>query len=105
MGLRDNPFGDPFGVGQAPAVGSMDRVADSFEQAGCMPGGVNGQNDENTLYVEGLPPDTRDMHLYRMFSPFGAIAPKGSRAALNSDGSCKGFGFVSFLVAESAQAA
>merc|ERR1711862_979057 len=48
----------------------------------------------------------QDLHLYKMFSSFGAIAPKGVRAMLNrEDGTCRGIGFINFLESEAAQAA
>lgn len=60
---------------------------------------------ENQVYIQNLPVDTTDHCLYRLFSPFGGIAPNGVRAMLLPDGSCKGFGFVDFVQAEAAQSA
>merc|ERR1712187_867035 len=59
--------------------------------------------DEQQVYVGNLPPDTTDEGLYQLFAPFGAIGPIGVKAMKNEDGTCKGFGFVDFLSAESAQ--
>lgn len=83
----------------------MDGVTARLEAAGCMPGGALFHCQQHVLQVDGLPPDTRDVHLYRLFASFGALAPKGSRAMLNFDGTCSGVGFVSYLIPESAQAA
>merc|ERR1711953_1370698 len=66
--------------------------------AGALPGGAKYENDENTLFVGGLPHDTTDLDLYKIFSPFGAIAPKGIKAMIHQPtGNCKGFGFVNFM--------
>merc|ERR1711953_635259 len=71
-----------------------------------MPGGIKYENDEGTLFVGGLPPDTTDLELYKIFSPFGATAPRGIRAMTHEDRvTCKGFGFVNYLDASSAQMA
>merc|ERR1719330_2288984 len=56
-------------------------------------------------YVKNLPADTSDYDLYKMFSPFGAIAPSGTKAMLDDSGACRGFGFVDYMDAISAQAA
>ena len=48
------------------------------------------------LYVDNLPPNTTDMDLLKMFSPFGAIRPGGTKAMLASDGTCTGIGYVNF---------
>ncbi|CAE8622168.1 unnamed protein product, partial [Polarella glacialis] len=47
--------------------------------------------------IAGLPIDTTDLDLYKIFAPFGALFPKGVRAMLHPDGTCKGIGFVNFL--------
>ncbi|CAK9009888.1 unnamed protein product [Durusdinium trenchii] len=70
-----------------------------------LPGSAEMDNDKNALYVSGLPPDTQDVDLYKMFAPFGAIAPKGVRAMLHPDGSCQGWGFVNYMDPMSVQAA
>jgi len=47
------------------------------------------------LYVSGLPMDTTDIDLYKLFSPFGCpIRPNGVKAMQKPDGSCTGVGFV-----------
>lgn len=66
----------------------------------------NGQRpDENCLYIRGLPPDTTDLDLFKLFSVFGAIPPRGVKAMLNPDGTCTSIGFVDFVDAMAAQAA
>lgn len=92
------------GVGKT-GVCNIRVLHDGLLQAKALPGGPGWVNDENALYIANLPVDTQDVDLYRIFAPFGAIAPKGARAMLNPDGSCKGFGFVNFLEAMAAQSA
>merc|ERR1711920_136299 len=55
------------------------------------------------VYIKGLPPDTTDVELYRMFAPFGPVST--ARALWNDDGSCKGYGFVNYLDAQAAYSA
>jgi len=69
-----------------------------------LPGGT-WANDERTVCVSGLPSDTTDHDLLKIFSPFGAIAPGGVRVKLNDDGTAKGNGMINFLNLESADAA
>jgi RNA recognition motif-containing protein len=58
------------------------------------------------VFIFGLPPDTTDFHLYRIFATFGQISPRGCTAVLDADtGLCKGFGFINFLAVESANLA
>jgi len=66
-----------------------------------LPGGT-WENDERTILVSGLPSDTTDQDLLKIFSPFGAIAPGGVRVRLNDDGTAKGNGMINFLNLESA---
>jgi len=73
---------------------------------GKLPGGRKWENDENTLFVGGLPEDTTDLELYHIFSPFGAIATRGASARLDKESMrCTGIGFVNYLDSESAQTA
>merc|ERR1711972_261103 len=67
-----------------------------------LPGGT-WQNDEKTVLINGLPSDTTDHDLLKIFSPFGAIAPGGVRVTLNEDGTAKGNGTINFLELEPAQ--
>jgi len=90
-------------------AGGIEAVANSFETNGSLPGGKGspetGSGTQHALYIAGLPPDTANLHLYKLFASFGAIRPKGVHAMLNPDGNCKGIGFVNFLEETSAQAA
>merc|ERR1740121_1627839 len=70
-----------------------------------LPGGKWSNDSQAALHIGGLPADTTDVHLYEMFSPFGAIPSKGVRAMHAPDGSCKGVGFVNFLDPAHAEAA
>lgn len=73
--------------------------------ANALPGGSGYSNDENALYIANLPGDTSDLELYKIFAPFGAIAPRGVRAMINPDGVCRGIGFVNYLENASAETA
>jgi len=71
-----------------------------------LPGGRKWENDDNTLFVGGLPEDTTDLEMYHIFSPFGPIAVRGASARMDREtGRCSGIGFVNFLDATSSQAA
>lgn len=111
---KDAGFG-PYGGGKEGGKGKggkggkggcdVKTLVDGLMQSGAMPGGVKYSNDENTLFVGGLPSDTTDLDLFWIFSPFGPIAPKGVKAMMSPDGSCKGFGFVNFLATEATDVA
>jgi len=88
--------GTPFGI---------DTIVRGFQMSGLMPGGTGYGSIESALYIAGLPAETTDYHLYRLFSPLGAIAPKGVRTLTNEDGTCKGIAFVNYLEVTSAQMA
>lgn len=81
------------------------ELVDGLYASGAIPGGMKYENDENAIYIAGLPKDTTNETLFLIFSPFGAIAPRGARAMLHPDGGCKGIGFVNFLQPGPAQAA
>jgi len=97
----------------APAKGggkggkvSVQVLYNGLLAAGALPGNASYSVDsDHTLYVGGLPADTQDIDLYKIFSPFGAIAPRGVRAMLWPEGNCKGFGFVNFSDPAAAQVA
>jgi RNA recognition motif-containing protein len=73
-------------------------------ESGALPGGQKWSNDDATIFVYGLPQDTNDVDLYKIFSPFGAIAPQGVRVMLGDDRvSCRGYGFVNYMSKESAE--
>jgi len=89
--------GTPFGI---------ETIVKGFQMSGLMPGGTGySSNSENALYIAGLPSDTNDYYLYRLFSPLGSIAPKGVHTMLNEDGTCKGIAFVNYLDSASAHMA
>merc|ERR1712039_322420 len=69
-----------------------------------LPGG-SWANDERTVCVGGVPSDTTEFDLLKIFSPFGAILPGGVRVKLNEDGTAQGSGMVNFADMESAVAA
>merc|ERR1719401_1680754 len=69
-----------------------------------LPGG-SWANDERTVCIGGLPSDTTEADVLKIFSPFGAILPGGVRVNLNDDGTAKGNGMVNFMHLESTQAA
>eukprot|EP00928_Gymnodinium_smaydae_P056921 TRINITY_DN4020_c1_g1_i1.p1 TRINITY_DN4020_c1_g1~~TRINITY_DN4020_c1_g1_i1.p1 ORF type:complete len:344 (+),score=60.38 TRINITY_DN4020_c1_g1_i1:99-1130(+) len=82
----------------------MDAIAAHFQQASILPG-CDPNAAPNCLQVSGLPPDCEDVHLYRIFSAFGPIKPHGAVALKDPDGSCKGFGLVSYVDTASMQVA
>jgi len=81
---------------------SISILIKGLQQSGVLPGG-RWSNDENALYINGLPSDTTNGDLYDIFAPFGAMPSKGAYAQTRQDGSCSGIGFVNFLTAEAAQ--
>jgi len=92
------------GKGKGKSVG-IKVLTNGLLEAQALPGAGSMDNDTNALYIAGLPNDTQDVDLYRIFAPFGAIAPKGVRAMVHPDGTCKGFGFVNYLDPSSLQSA
>merc|ERR1719401_1759916 len=84
---------------------SIQTVKQGMKRSGMMPGSQWVNDGTNELFVGNLPPDTSDLDLYEMFSPFGAIPPRGIRAMLNEEGVCKGVGFVNFINGQEAQVA
>merc|ERR1712070_764675 len=71
--------------------------------SGCLPGG--GENEGVAVYVSGLPWDTDESCLFKMFSPFGAMKQRGVKVMMHDDGSCKGFAFVNYIDTAAAQSA
>jgi len=96
---RGGKGGKSWGKGGSSGTGIRaihDHLMHQQTLPGSQPGGYI--NDVNALYIANLPPDTNDLDLYKIFSSFGAVAPKGVRAMINKDdGTCKGIGFVNFL--------
>lgn len=99
----------PGGKGSARGASQCDirELVDGLTRAGALPGGTRYENDDNALFVGGLPHNTTDLDLYKIFSPFGAIAPKGIRAMLGDGGpgTCNGIAFVNFLSADATERA
>merc|ERR1719277_1148167 len=81
----------------------MEVVVNGFASSKVLPG--SDASDENALYLDGLPADCDDIHLYRLCAPFGAIAPSGCAVMKGPDGWCKGSGIVYFLDYASVQSA
>merc|ERR1712151_769860 len=69
-----------------------------------LPGGT-WANDERTAVIHGLPSDTTEGDVFKIFCPFGAVLPGGVRVTLNEDGTAKGSAMVNFMNIESTQAA
>jgi len=81
------------GAGKGGGVRDLKR---SLE--GTLPSFKAARTDANQVYVSGLPPDTTDGDLFEIFTPFGAIPPKGIKALRDAGGTrCKGVGFVDFI--------
>merc|ERR1719359_1449571 len=81
--------GKPYGIKQV-----MYQIVNS----GVLPG-ARWENDEKTIFVTGLPEDTTDLEMYKMFAPFGAIASNGAAVMKDKENAekCTGVGFVNFV--------
>lgn len=78
--------------------GGIRTLVNGLADAGALPGGTKYENDENALFIGGLPFDTTDLELYQIFAPFGAIAPRGCKAMVNPQtGMCSSIGFVNYM--------
>jgi RNA recognition motif-containing protein len=100
-GGKGGKNGDSFGKAGGKAGKGGEGKPSSFAElySSVKGAGIIGSGkvpEECMAYVKNLPPDTTDLDLYKLFSPFGAIAYTGVKAMLNQDGSCKGFGFCDF---------
>eukprot|EP00930_Biecheleria_cincta_P063021 TRINITY_DN484_c1_g1_i1.p1 TRINITY_DN484_c1_g1~~TRINITY_DN484_c1_g1_i1.p1 ORF type:complete len:380 (+),score=72.95 TRINITY_DN484_c1_g1_i1:53-1192(+) len=95
----DDGTGHGAGIGIPKDAKNLVRGALSSE---AVPGG-RWDNDENTLFVGGLPPDMDNLEMYHIFSPFGPVAPRGATAMIDKEsGKCTGVGFVNFMQADAA---
>lgn len=105
-GGNGKSWGNQGGEGDgAPGGGSSIQILKKgLNCANVLPGG-KWSNDENALFIGGLPHDTTDLDLYEIFSPFGSIPMKGVRAMTDEDGTCKGYGFVNFMNQQAVQLA
>eukprot|EP00927_Polykrikos_kofoidii_P064609 TRINITY_DN59_c0_g2_i1.p1 TRINITY_DN59_c0_g2~~TRINITY_DN59_c0_g2_i1.p1 ORF type:complete len:232 (+),score=41.99 TRINITY_DN59_c0_g2_i1:194-889(+) len=96
--------GDKGGKGGGKGTCGISTLVKGLYDAKCLPGGGDWPPVEATVFVSGLPKDTTDFDLYKIFSPFGGIAPHGAEAAKGDDKtSCKGYAFVNFVEIPSAQ--
>mmetsp|Transcript_59033 Transcript_59033/g.127703 ORF Transcript_59033/g.127703 Transcript_59033/m.127703 type:complete len:250 (+) Transcript_59033:52-801(+) len=96
------PYNGGKGVQATGKAGDRAKtLVDGLVESGALPGG-KWLNDENALFIGGLPPDTNTVDLYSIFSPFGAIPAKGAKAMQTPDGQCTGIGFVNFIDPEAA---
>eukprot|EP00449_Zooxanthella_nutricula_P017403 CAMPEP_0198544428 /NCGR_PEP_ID=MMETSP1462-20131121/60860_1 /TAXON_ID=1333877 /ORGANISM="Brandtodinium nutriculum, Strain RCC3387" /LENGTH=246 /DNA_ID=CAMNT_0044274767 /DNA_START=91 /DNA_END=828 /DNA_ORIENTATION=+ len=84
------------GGGKSVKGGGIAVLKKGLQYAGALPGG-KWSNDQNALFVSGLPPDTTSCDLYEIFAPFGAMPSGGAWAMPREDGSCKGIGFINYL--------
>lgn len=97
-GGKDGWGKDGGGKGKGVAKGKcgIRTLVDGLQKSGALPGGFQAANDGNTLFVAGLPGDTTDCDLFKIFSPFGAV--KSVKAMTDpATGLCKGIGFVNCL--------
>lgn len=106
-GKDDGSKGGKGGKGKGGKEVSIHMIVDGLYASGCMPGGASHAHSDNcALFVAGLPPDTTDVELYQIFSPFGALAAKGVKPMMDQiTGLCRGIGFVNFLETSSAETA
>lgn len=95
FGGKGGPY-DGKGGGKGKNKGGFYGLYGAVKQAGILGGGT--VPEECQLYISNLPQDTTDTDLYKLFAPFGAIAPTGVKAMPNSDKTgCVGIGFVDFV--------
>eukprot|EP00438_Fugacium_kawagutii_P023652 Skav206416 [mRNA] locus=scaffold292:313305:317145:+ [translate_table: standard] len=100
-------WGKGFGKGPGPfgAPKEARGLVRAVVSAQVVPGG-KWNNDDNTLFVGGLPPDTTSLEMYQIFSAFGPIAPRGATALVDKDtGKCTGIGFINYMSSEAAEKA
>merc|ERR1712194_550409 len=96
------------GKGPSPvaAAGGLTtaQLVDMVYASNMLPGGQKYQNERSSLYVGGLPGDVTDTHLYRMFSPYGAIHSCTTKYQGSGEMSWT-IGFINYLDPASADAA
>jgi len=98
--------GPAWAAGQQGSTGGSIQGLKRAMQAALPGGAMKGHAaDECQVYIKGLPADTTNADLYDIFSPFGAIPPRGVKAMQNHDGNCNGVGWVDFIDATCAQTA
>mmetsp|Transcript_11391 Transcript_11391/g.28749 ORF Transcript_11391/g.28749 Transcript_11391/m.28749 type:complete len:280 (+) Transcript_11391:104-943(+) len=86
-----------------PRPQSVFTLYGAIKKAGLL--GPHTVPKECTVYVKNLPLDASDIDLYKLFAPFGAIAPTGVKAMMDPDGTCQGIGFVDYIDPNCAQTA
>jgi len=82
----------------------ISTLIDGLKHEGLLPG-AGRKPDENCLYITGLPYNTTNLDLYKIFAAFGPIPTTGVKASLLPDGTCSGVGFVDYNDPESAKLA
>lgn len=90
----------PIALGSPSGPWTADTLVNSVYESGALPGGT-APLEEATVSISGLPADTTVSHLFKLFSPFGAI--KGG--SVDGDGFSWATGIVNFLDAKHADAA
>merc|ERR1712060_283403 len=88
------------GGGDAPQPGdktNADALVSLVLDSGALPGGKRFQNPASSLYVGGLPSNTSLGHMYKLFSPFGAIASAHKKGGDSGAYDGRVIGFVNFL--------
>merc|ERR1719215_300310 len=90
------------GRGKGPTVSQSDiaQVIQELIKSRSLPSGP--QPAGQCLYVTGLPTNTTDFDLYRLFAPFGPIGVGGVHARPDGEGRCTGVRFVDYLDPHSA---
>jgi len=81
-------------AGDGVSDADMSAVVAGLYGSGQMPGG--SKVPELSLYISGLPRNTTELDMFKIFSVFGALAQKGINVMMHPDGSCTGVGFVDF---------
>lgn len=84
-------------VGEQGGPATFSSLYSSVKKAGLLGAFTEQAPDECQVFLSNLPPDTTDLDLFKLFSPFGAIGVTGVKALVNPDGTCKGIGFVDFV--------
>ena len=96
-------------VGKAGGKGrvshSIHAILSHAKKCGVLQGDPTVVGSATSVFIGNLPGDTSELELYKLMSPFGALASPGVTAMRGDDGSCKGCGFADFVEAKSAAAA
>eukprot|EP00427_Karlodinium_veneficum_P023774 CAMPEP_0169117516 /NCGR_PEP_ID=MMETSP1015-20121227/30505_1 /TAXON_ID=342587 /ORGANISM="Karlodinium micrum, Strain CCMP2283" /LENGTH=395 /DNA_ID=CAMNT_0009180215 /DNA_START=26 /DNA_END=1213 /DNA_ORIENTATION=- len=89
------PAGGRPPTGHGVSDSDIEEVVIGLHRSGQLPGTY--KTEENSLYVCGLPRNTTELELYKIFSPFGGLAQKGVTAKYGPDGFCTGVAFIDFI--------